>query len=170
MTLLTGFIFLLIAIVGFILTIATLPGTWFILGAALLTNWLYGEPPLLNMWNLIACALLALVAEVAEFALSAAGAAKSGGGRSGAIGSIIGGLIGAIIGTMILPILGTIIGGVIGAGAGALALERGIAQKSWKNAARIGQGAAIGRAISIVMKAAVAAGIGISLMIDALIG
>lgn len=169
MTLLAGVILLLIAIVGFVLTIATLPGTWFILGAGLLTHWLCGEPPLLNMWNLIICASLALLAEIAEFALSAAGAAKSGGGKSGAIGSIIGGLVGAIVGTMIVPILGTIVGGVIGAGLGALVFERGIAQRSWKDSARIGQGAAVGRAVSIVMKAAVAAGIGVSLTIDSLI-
>ncbi len=169
MTLLAGVILFLIALIGLGLTIATLPGTWFILGAALLTHWLYGHPPLLSTWNLVACASLALLAEVAEFALSAAGAAKQGGGKSGAIGSIIGGLVGAIIGTIIVPILGTIVGGVAGAGLGALVLERGIGQKSWGEATKIGQGAAVGRALSVLMKAAVAAAIGVSLTIDAFI-
>lgn len=169
MTLLAGFILVVIALVGVGLTIATLPGSWFILAAALLTHWLYGEPPLLNTWNLIVCALVALAAEVAEFALSAAYASRRGGGKSGAIGSIIGGLLGAIIGTLILPILGTIAGGVLGAGVGALALERGIAQRSWAEAARIGQGAAVGRAVSVVIKSAATVAIGVSLTIDALI-
>lgn len=169
MTLLAGTVFLVIALLGFGLTIATLPGTWFILAAGLLANWLFGDPPLLNLWNIVVCAGLALLAEIAEFALSAAGAAKSGGGKSGAIGSIIGGVVGAIVGTMVVPILGTIVGGVIGAGLGALVLERGIAQRSWSQAARIGRGAAVGRALSVVMKAVVAAAIGVSLMIDALI-
>lgn len=167
MTLLAGLILLVVAAIGFVLTIATLPGTWFILGAAVLVHWLWGEPPVFNMWNLGACFAAALLAEVAEFGLSAVGAAKYGGGRSGAIGSIIGGLIGAIVGTLVVPILGTIVGGVIGAGVGAVALEKGVSQRTWGQAAKIGQGAAVGRAVSVVMKAAVAAIIGVSLMIDA---
>ncbi|MBX3378257.1 MAG: DUF456 family protein [Phycisphaeraceae bacterium] len=169
MTLLAGLILLIVAVIGFVLTIATLPGTWFILGMAVLVHWLWGEPPVLNMWNLGACFAAALLAEVAELALSAVGAAKYGGGKSGAIGSIIGGVVGAIAGTLVVPILGTIVGGVIGAGVGAVVLEKGVAQRSWGQAARIGQGAAVGRAVSVVMKAAVAAAIGVSLTIDALI-
>lgn len=169
MTILAVAILLIVTLLAIALTLITLPGTWFLLGIALLMNWLYGDPQLINTWNLIACGVVALLGEIAELALSAAGSSRRGGGKSGAIGSILGGLIGAIAGTMIVPILGTIVGGVLGAGLGALVLERGIAQRSWEQAARIGQGAAVGRAVSLLVKTALTAVIGISLTIDALI-
>lgn len=167
MTLLAGIILFVISLIGIGLTLITLPGTWFIVGSALLINWLW--MPVFNTWMLAACAGMALLAEIADFALSAAGASKSGGGRSGAIGSIFGGLIGAIVGSFVVPILGTIAGGVIGAGVGAFALERGVAQRSWEQAMKIGRGAAIGRAAAMFLKVAIAAAIGICLTADALI-
>lgn len=167
MTLLPGIILFIASLLGIALTLITLPGTWFIVGSAVLVQWLW--MPVFNVWVLAACALMALLAEVADFALSAAGASKSGGGRSGAIGSIFGGLIGAIAGSFVVPILGTIAGGVIGAGFGAFALERGVAQRSWEQAAKIGRGAAVGRAAALFLKVAIAAAIGICLTADALI-
>lgn len=167
MSLLAGILLFVVSLLGIGLTLITLPGTWFIVGSAMLINWLW--IPVFNVWMLAACAGMALVAEIADFALSAAGASKSGGGKSGAIGSIIGGLVGAIAGSFVVPILGTIAGGVIGAGIGALALERGIAQRSWEQAVKIGRGAALGRAAALFLKVAIAAAIGICLTVDALI-
>jgi uncharacterized protein YqgC (DUF456 family) len=166
MSLLIAAILFLCSLIGIGLTIITLPGTWFILGVAVVIQWMW--VPVFNKWVLIACAVLALVGEITDFALSAVGAAKSGGGKSGAWGSILGGLIGAVAGSFVLPILGTIAGAVIGAGLGAVALERGIAQRSWNQAIQIGKGAAVGRAAAMFVKAAIAAAIGISLTIDAL--
>ncbi len=167
MALLAGTILLITSLIGIALTLITLPGTWFILGVALLIHWLW--LPYFNLWVLGVCAGLALLGEIVDFASSAVGASKSGGGKSGAIGSILGGLIGAIAGSFVVPVIGTIAGGVIGAGLGALALERGIGQQTWTQSAKVGGGAAVGKAVALFVKTSLAAAIGISLTIDAMI-
>ncbi|MEO0482541.1 MAG: DUF456 domain-containing protein, partial [Planctomycetota bacterium] len=98
--------------------------------------------------------VLAVLAEVAEFLSSAAGAAKRGGSRAGLIGSVVGGLAGAIMGTVLIliPVVGTIVGGIIGAAAGAFIAERGVSQRTWREAGSIAQGAAVGRALATIIK------------------
>lgn len=162
-------ILFLTSIIGIALTLITLPGTWFILGVAVLIHWLW--LPYFNPWVLWTCAGLAVLGEVADIATSAVGSSRVGGGRSGAIGSIVGGIVGAVAGSIFIPIpvVGTILGGVLGAGLGALALERGISQKSWKQSAQIGGGAAAGKAVALIVKVALAAIMGVSLTIDAMI-
>jgi uncharacterized protein YqgC (DUF456 family) len=143
----------------------TLPGVWLTLIVAIACQFLFGEPRLFDWWTLGICAGIAVLAEVYEFVSSAAGAAKSGGGRSGAIGSILGALGGAILGSFVVPIIGTIVGAVLGAGLGALVAERGIAGRSWSQSYRIGQGAAVGRFAAMIVKTAVAAAVGLALFI-----
>lgn len=173
MTILTlisaGLILLLASLAGVLLTLLTLPGVWLTLLVALLCQWLFGEPRLFNWWTLGIATGLALLAEVYEFVASAAGAAKRGGGRSGAIGSIIGAIVGAIGGSMVLPVVGTLFGAVLGAGLGALVAERGIAKRTWGDAYSIGKGAAIGRFAATVVKALVAAAVGVVLTIAAVV-
>jgi hypothetical protein len=52
---------------------------------------------------------------------------------------------------------------------GALIAERGIAQRSWSDALAIGKGAATGRLVATVVKAIMAAAVGVLLTAAALI-
>ncbi|MBX3385342.1 MAG: DUF456 domain-containing protein [Phycisphaeraceae bacterium] len=184
------------ALVGVLLTAATLPGIWFMLLCAGLAQWwsmtrgqiapvsatdatlaeqLFSPPvvdaQMFSWWSLGAVAIIAVIGEITDFASSAVGAAKAGGTRRGAVGSIIGAIVGAIAGTPLIPIpvLGTILGAAIGAGLGALIAERHAGRMTWKQAGKVGSGAAVGRLVSILIKTAlalIAAGI---LIVDAFV-
>ncbi|MBY0313367.1 MAG: DUF456 family protein [Phycisphaerales bacterium] len=152
-----------LAWVGVLLTAFTLPGIWFALLAAGAAQWwsiAMRPEPMFSWWTLGVCAALALTAELVEVGASAVGAAKAGGTKKGAIGSVIGAILGAIVGTFalaFLPVLGTIIGASIGAGLGALLLEKHLGEKTWQEAGKVGAGAAIGRLLATVAKVAFAA-------------
>lgn len=156
------------ALLGVLVTAITLPGTWLaMLVAAGVVLW---RPDAMHWGYLIAGVVLAILAEVAEFFASAAGATQAGGSKAGAIGSIVGALIGAVVGTVLLaflPIIGTIVGATIGAGAGALVAERGHGGRPWKESFTVGKGAAVGRLLSVVVKTAVAAVLCIVLIVGA---
>ncbi|MFZ2875612.1 MAG: DUF456 domain-containing protein [Phycisphaerales bacterium] len=142
------------ALLGVILTLLTLPGTWVLLCASLLVKlW---QPGLMPWWVLVAAGLLAVVGEAIEFFASALGAAKGGASRRGAIGAVLGSVVGAVAGSPFLFPLGTIVGGVVGAAAGTMIAERGTANKTWAEASRAGGGAAAGRLVATVAKTGVA--------------
>src|SRR5688572_14996620 len=138
----------LASIVGIVLTIVTLPGTWLaVLVAAGCTLW---QPELMSWWVVAAAAGLAAIGEIVELFASAAGAKRTGGARSGAIGAVVGGIVGAIAGSFVVPIIGTIIGAIVGAGVGAALAERGVQKRGWRESAAVGTGAAAGRAVAMV--------------------
>jgi uncharacterized protein YqgC (DUF456 family) len=158
------------ALIGVALTLFTLPGIWFAILIASLAQWWhhahYNEW-MFSWWTLGVCVGLGLVAEAVELFASAAGAAKAGGSKRGAVGSIIGGLVGAIAGSFVVPILGTIIGAAAGAGLGALLLEQASGKKTWTQSTRIGAGAAAGRLVATILKAGFAGLIALILSIAA---
>lgn len=178
--LLVGVGVVLAAVGGVILTAATLPGIWFMLLCAGLAQWWSMSrsvvptpggalpeqlihPPVVDTqmfswWVLGTVAFIGVLGEVTDFAASAVGAAKAGGTKRGAIGSIIGGLIGAIAGTPLIPIpvIGTIVGAAIGAGLGALIAERHGGRMTWKQAGKVGSGAAVGRLAATLVKTGLA--------------
>ena len=75
------------------LTLLTLPGVWLTLLAALVCQWAWaawgGQHWLFDWWTLGILAALALAGEILEMVSSAIGAKRSGGGTSGALGSIV---------------------------------------------------------------------------------
>ncbi|MEM9065417.1 MAG: DUF456 family protein [Planctomycetota bacterium] len=158
------------ALLGVLLTFATLPGTWLMaLIAGLLWWW---RPDLFTLPSFIAALIVAALAEVAEFIGGSVGAGARGAGRAGVIGGLVGALVGAIAGTILLaflPLIGTIIGAVIGAGVGAGIGERGAAGRSWAESAKIGVGAASGRLISVFVKGAFAIVMALILVIAAFV-
>ena len=101
-------------------------------------------------WQILVLALvLAILGEVWEFFSGAAGAARKGGSRRGAIlavlGSLVGSVLGAFIGVPIAvigPLIGALVGGAVGAFAGAYFGERG---RSHEDRVAIGKGAMVGR-------------------------
>lgn len=169
MLLTAGIIATIGALAGVVLTLISLPGIWLMLLIAVACKlW---QPDLYSWWTLGAVGLIAVAAEIAEGLSSAAGAAKTGGSRAGVVGSLIGSVVGLILGTVLIPIfiVGSIAGGVLGAGAGAFVAERGVAQRTWGDAFRSGKGAAIGRALSTVIKAGFAAVAAVVLTVDAFV-
>ncbi len=160
----------LCSLCGIALTLLTLPGIWFAVLVAGLAQWWSiaqrGEA-MFSWWTLGACVVIGIAAEVAELLASAAGAAKAGGTRRGAIGSVVGGVVGAIGGSFFIPPLGTIVGAAAGAGAGALLLERAGGTKTWKQSGKIGAGAAAGRLVATIIKASLATLIAVILSVAA---
>lgn len=163
-------IVILLSWLSVLVTLVTLPGTWLAILVALVVKW--WRPELIDGWWAIGlCVFLAVLGEAAEFGAGAVGAKTAGGSRSGAVGALVGGLVGGVLGTVLipLPILGTILGAVIGAGAGAVLAERGHAGRTWKESLKSGQGAAVGRAVSVVVKGAISALIAVVLTLSVLI-
>src|SRR5688500_17789894 len=91
-----------------------LPGLWIMIGVAAIGA-ITGE---VGTFTLLACVLIAIIAEVIEFVLVRRLTKQYGGSRKAFWGAIGGGFVGVLIGTPI-PIIGSIIMGMVGAFAGA---------------------------------------------------
>lgn len=145
---------------GLLLTLLTLPGNWVILLlAAGAQGWAMaaGAPLPYSVWTLAALFAIALLGEVAETAMGAAGA-KAGGGRSrGAWGAVIGSFAGALAGTLLLafiPLAGTLVGALIGAAIGAFVGELTYGDRRASALVAPAAGAAVGRLAGILVKLA----------------
>jgi uncharacterized protein len=139
-----------------------LPGNWFmVVTFAGFAGWLL--PPHDPMWvtwaYVAACAVIALVGEIAEVAASAAGVAK-GGSKRGAFMAMVGAIIGAVIGAFIgvpIPVIGSLIGVIVMSCVGAMV--GAFAGEMWKgrtmgHSAAIGKAAFIGRFLGSIAKIA----------------
>jgi len=127
-----------------------LPGTWIMVGAAIGYDALVAGDPI-GWVTIAATAVLAVIAEVFEFSLSARYTRKYGGSRRAGWGAIIGGIIGAIVGVPI-PIIGSVIGAFVGSFVGALAFEYSRRDSTAGAATRVATGALIGRVVAAAMK------------------
>jgi len=142
---------ILAGLLGFALSLLTLPGIWLPVAVALIFQWFV--PGMFPWWVIGVAAGLGLLAELLELVASAAGSTKAGGTKRAAAGAILGTVAGAIVGSMLLffPI-GTIVGAVAGAGVGASLMDRSRVNRSWKESANVGAGAAAARGVAIVLK------------------
>lgn len=168
LTLAYGLAMLLVSVIGVGMTLATLPGTWFILLLAVVVEWL--RDGTYSWWTLGVCLALAAIGELLELLAGSAGAAGAGGSKRAAMLSIPGAILGAILGTIFLPflpIIGTIVGAVAGAGLFAGIGESTVTGRTWKDIRGVGRGAAIGRAWAVVIKGGIAALMGVILTIAA---
>ena len=150
MLILAGIVVIVCAGLGVLLTLLTLPGTWFALAAAVGCK--FWQPGLMPWWVIGVGMGLAALAEVVEIGASSLGSSKAGGSRRGGIGALVGGVVGALAGSPFFFPIGTVLGAVLGAGVGALLAERLWARRSWAEATKSGQGAAVGRFAAVVMK------------------
>ena len=122
-----------------------MPGIWLMVLAAAVLEWLQPGEYMFSQVTLYVSAGLALLAEIVEFLLGAAGARQAGGSKRGAALAIVGGVIGAILGTALpVPVLGTLIGACAGAFVGSLLGDR-LAGRPMEQSVEAGRGAAIGR-------------------------
>ena len=129
-----------------------LPGTWIMVGVGGIYNSLVGVDRIGTI-TIVGTALLALAAELVEFALSGRMAKRYGGSRRAGWGAMIGGMVGAIVGFPV-PVIGPMIGAFAGAFAGALLFELTL-RGDTKAATKVAIGALIGRVAAVAVKVAV---------------
>lgn len=153
-----GAIFLSLLNAVWLFSIAVgLPGTWLMIGSAILLQWgrqvSYFSPA-----TLIGVVTLAAVAELLEFATGVVGAAAAGGTRRGAAGALVGGLLGGLVGTFAIPVplIGSLIGACLGAAGGTILLEVRAGMPT-QASLRAGLGAGIGRLVGTVIKLTIGA-------------
>lgn len=132
-------LFWLTGVIGVFIIFLGFPGTFLILGAALVFAWL-GDFRAIT-WPFLGVLLgIALIAEGVEFALGAVAAGKFGSTKTGMIGAIVGAFVAGLLATPILPPLGMILGAFVGAFVGAVAFELA-ATGDWPRSLRAGYGA-----------------------------
>jgi uncharacterized protein len=144
-----------------------LPGTWLmILFPVLLEWWKPGQ--FMFSWTVLFVAIgFAVLGEVLEFVLGAAGARYAGGSKRSAALAIIGSFVGGVVGTALpIPIVGTLIGACLGAFVGSLFGELWAGRPLFQSV-EAGRGAAVGRFWGSVAKLAVGAVIVVTLAIAA---
>jgi uncharacterized protein YqgC (DUF456 family) len=158
--------------------VVSLPGTWVMLGAAVLVELLDGlyltadQPITFGWWVLGVCLGVALFGELLEFIAGALGAKVGGGTRRGMIGAIVGGFIGGIMLTFLLPIpvIGTLVGALGGTFAGAVLGEISAEQAMpMMRSLRPAAGATIGRVLGTVAKVGIAMVVWLVLVIAAIL-
>jgi uncharacterized protein YqgC (DUF456 family) len=145
--------------------VVQLPGTWVLLGAAVLIELLDGlylsgeDTTTFGTTVLVIALLLALFGEFLEFIAGVIGLRRGGGTSRGMWGAIIGGLVGLFVATPLFAFvpffgsfLGVLLGTFVGAFIGEMTHPRGEARSALKPALW----AAIGRVLGTTGKVAVA--------------
>jgi uncharacterized protein YqgC (DUF456 family) len=151
-------------LVGWVMTLFSLPGNWVMVGAAALYWWLAPDASRAGLeWPWLAgLVVLAGLGELAELGARALGVAQGGGSKRGAAlavgGSVVGSIGLALLGIPI-PVVGPLIAAVLGAALGALG--GAMLGEAWKGRSlgqswRIGQGAFWGRLLGTLAKVSVA--------------
>jgi uncharacterized protein YqgC (DUF456 family) len=152
-------VFTLLGLGCIVLMLLGLPGTWIMIGLAVLIDlvdgwWLADEArPTFSILVLAISVVLATLGEVLEFIASALGAQRAGASRRGIFGALAGSLVGAIAGTFLLPIpvVGTLAGAVVGSFGGAV-LGEVSAGRAIEQTMKPATGAAIGRVLGTLGK------------------
>jgi uncharacterized protein len=105
-------------LVGWCLTLFSMPGNWVMVAAAALYAWLGPVESqtvmALSWWVVLTLLGLAGLGELAELGAGALGAKKTGGSKRGAVLAIVGSFVGSIVGGIVgLPFLPTIVGALV---------------------------------------------------------
>lgn len=159
----------LINLVFWVGILFNLPGTWLMVLLAAGIEWWQPGEYIFSSSVLIACAVLALLGEILEFSLSAAGTRQAGGSKRAAALAIVGAVVGAILGTAIpVPIVGTLVGACIGAFGGSLVGDLW-ARRPLLHSVEAGRGAAIGRFWGTIVKMTIGGTIVVTLAVAAFI-
>ena len=139
-----GLIFLIVTLlVGLILIILGIPGTFLIWLAALI----YGIVTKfyeISVTTILVLLGISVFGELIEFVSGLYGARKFGASRLGMVFALMGGIVGGILGSIVYPLVGTVAGVLFGAFCGALAGEK-LLKREWAASFRAGFGAFIGR-------------------------
>ena len=112
---------------------------------------------------------LAVLGEVLEFVLGAAGARRTGGSTRSAVLALVGSIVGGLMGIALpVPIVGPLLGACLGAFVGAL-LGNLWSRRTFFQSAVAGRGAAIGQFWDTVAKLVIGAVIAVMLAIAAFV-
>ncbi len=153
-------------VVGLVAIPLGLGGTFIILGATVLYDWIHGFDVVGWVWLGIFAGLV-VIGEILESILGAAMAGRYGAGRWGIAGAFVGGIAGATLGSGVVPIVGTLLGSFAGAFLGAFALEWARRRRDTGGlgeSARAGWGAFVGKLGAVWIKLLIGATIsGVSL-------
>jgi uncharacterized protein YqgC (DUF456 family) len=145
LVLLTG-----VCLVGVILTVTQLPGTWIIVAASAGYAW-FTEAVRIGWRTVLIVVCVAVLAEIFEVAGGAVVARRGGASRRAAWYGLIGGILGAFLLTVPIFLVGTVIGAVIGCFAGAFIAEMQEG-RSIDEGTRSGLYSAMGRALGSIAK------------------
>jgi uncharacterized protein len=157
-------IFSFFSLIGIILIVLGLPGTFSILAGtfsyALLTDFrLIG-------WKLLLILLfMSAFAELVDNLLSMLGAKKSGASRGSTWAVLMGGIAGATFGGLLAPVIGSLIGAFIGGAVAPIIMEY-LHCKRFYPALRAGMGALIGRLGGILLKFLISVGMIVIVLIN----
>lgn len=145
--------FLAVCFISIVLVPLGLPGTFIMVAAAIAADSFAGAG---IGWVAIGTSfILAVIAEVLEWTLSARFARKYGGSRRAGWGALIGGFLGAFAGVPV-PVIGSMIGAFGGAFFGALIAEYTRSEADAATATRVATGALVGKAAATALKLAIA--------------
>jgi len=158
MAILGNVLFFIFLIICLIVLFFGLPGTFMILGAAVLYGFLTGFAKITGSMLLLML-LFTIIGEVAEYIFGVIGAKRYGSSTKGIVFSIVGGFFGAILGAPLFFGLGAIIGALCGAFIGAVLVELyTYGLEEWKQALRSGWGNFLGRMAGMFFKIGIAIG------------
>jgi uncharacterized protein len=147
----------LLNMVFWVSIIFNLPGTWLMVLVSVLIEWWQPGTFLYSWTVLFVAGGLAILGEVIEFVLGAAGSHRAGGSPRGAALAIIGSIIGGVLGTALpVPIVGTLIGACLGAFVGSVVGDLWAGRPLFQSV-RAGRGAAVGRFWGTIAKLVVGA-------------
>lgn len=150
-TVLLWTVFALLVITGLGLNALGLFGNWVILGALVIV-WVATGFIHFGWIGFAAFFMLAVLGELLEAGLAAAGAQRFGGTKGTMVATIVGAIGGGVLGTPMLPVIGTLLGAIAGAFVAAVLYEFIQSEKPIGQALYTGFGAAAGKVGGIAAK------------------
>ncbi|MEE8170686.1 MAG: DUF456 domain-containing protein [Phycisphaerae bacterium] len=142
------------SLIGLVLVIFQLPGTWLILAAAAGYAW-QSEWHDISKATVVILAALALLGELVELLATWLGARRVGASRRSMWFGLLGGFGGMLLLTIPIPVIGTLAGAIIGCFIGA-AIGEMMVRDDLAGATKVGVVTAISRAFGTIAKLALA--------------
>jgi uncharacterized protein YqgC (DUF456 family) len=155
-------VLVLLILAGIVLVPLGLPGTWIIVGGAVLYSFFYNfSPTSSDLWVIAILIILAVIGEVLEFLVGTLGGKKLEVSTGAIVASFVGGILGAIIGVPVF-LIGSLLGLLLGVFLGALIYEL-IVTKDMGLALRAAIAVFFSRLVASFMKTCIAVVMGIYL-------
>ncbi len=159
----------MLCVVGTLLSIFAISGTWLVVTATALAV-IFRDAAFPNWPTVVAFASFCLMIEVFEFFAGAWGVRRRGGSRLAGVGAVVGGIFGMLLGTLIpVPVLAPLLLMFTCSFAFAYLIEYQLIKKR-EQAASVAAGAVIARILVIILKVSACLGMSMALLIGLLFG
>ena len=146
-----------------------LPGTWLMVLFPVLLKWWQPDQFMMSWTVLVVAVGLAVLGEVLDLVLGAAGSRRTGGTTRGTVLALFGSIVGGIMGIALpVPLVGPLLGACLGAFVGALLGNLWTGRTLFQSFAA-GRGAAIGQFWGTVLKLTIGAIIVVMLALAAFV-